>query len=95
MQQVAIHLWLDQHQVNEHDDEVVLDIFVAEPAAVLAHGQPDIVARGLVARAFAPERLDGVPAFDADRHCLRIGRAWLSGYHVLLDCAVAVGNAPR
>jgi hypothetical protein len=45
MQQVAVHLRLDEHQVDEHDDIVMLDVLVAKVAAFLAHRQPNIVLR--------------------------------------------------
>lgn len=68
MQQMSVHLRFDQDEVDEQHHKVVLDVLVAEPAAVLAHRQADIVARRLVACALAPESLDGVFAFDADWH---------------------------
>lgn len=70
MQQVAVHLGLDEDEVDEQHDEVVLDVLVAEPAAVLAHRQPDIVPARRVARPLVlrPERLHRRPALDADRH---------------------------
>jgi hypothetical protein len=37
------HLRLDQNEIDEQDNEVMLDVFVAEAPAVLAHCQPDIV----------------------------------------------------
>lgn len=53
----------------------MLDVFIAEAAAVLAHRQPDIMApRGLIvapaaaAAPFSPEGLDWVPTFDTYRH---------------------------
>ena len=57
-------------QFDEDDDEVVLDVLVAEAAAVLADRQPDVVAARRVPRALVlrPERLDRRPALDADRH---------------------------
>lgn len=48
VQQVPVDLGLDQDEVDEQDDVVVLDILVAEPAAVPAHGEPDVVPAGLV-----------------------------------------------
>ena len=50
----------------------MLDVLVAEPPAVLAHRQPDVVPARLVAAAraaaLAPERAHRVPALDADGH---------------------------
>lgn len=43
------YLWLDQDEIYEEHDKVMLDIFVAEPAAVLADRQADVVATRLVA----------------------------------------------
>lgn len=64
------YLWLDQDQVDEEHDKVMLDVLVAEAAAVAAHCQADVVAARLVARTrvLRPQRLDRVPALDADRH---------------------------
>lgn len=42
------HLRLDQDQVDEQDDVVMLDVFVAEAPAVLADREPDVVAARLV-----------------------------------------------
>lgn len=44
VQQMPIYLRLDQDQVDEQDDVVMLDIFVAEAAAVLADREADVVA---------------------------------------------------
>jgi hypothetical protein len=70
VQQVAVDLGLDEHQVDEEHDVVMLDVFVAEATAVPAHGQADVVAARLVAgaRVLCPQRLDRVTAFYADRH---------------------------
>ncbi len=70
MQQVAVDLGFDEDKVDEEDDEVVLDVLVAEAAAVLAHRQPDVVPARRVARPLVlrPERLHRRPALDADRH---------------------------
>lgn len=57
----------------------MLDVFVAEAPAVLAHGQPDVVPARLVAAALAPERLDRVPALDADGHGVGIIGAAFAG----------------
>lgn len=54
VQQVAVDLGLDQDEVDEQHDKVVLDVLVAEAAAVLAHRQADVVAAGLVTAALAP-----------------------------------------
>lgn len=51
VQQVAVDLGLDEHQVDEEHDVVMLDVFVAEAAAVAAHRQADVVAARLVAGA--------------------------------------------
>ena len=53
----------------------MLDILVAEAAAVATHSESDIVAAGLIpcARVLCPERLDGVSALNADWHI----RQWL------------------
>lgn len=51
VQQVAVDLGLDEHQVDEQHYVVMLDVFVAEAPAVAAHRQPDVVAARLVARA--------------------------------------------
>lgn len=45
---------LDEDEVDEDDDKVVLDILVAEAAAVFTHRQTDVVAAGLVTCAFFP-----------------------------------------
>lgn len=70
MQQVAVDLRLDEDEVDKDDDKVMLNILVAELAAVATNGQPDIVSAGLVTRArvLGPERLDWVLALDADGH---------------------------
>lgn len=57
------HLGLNQDQVDEQDNVVMLDIFVAEAAAILAHRQADVVAAGP-----GPQRLNRMTAFYADRH---------------------------
>lgn len=56
MQQVPVDLGLDQDEVDEQDDVVVLHILVAEPAAVPAHREADVVPAGLVtgARVLCP-----------------------------------------
>lgn len=48
----------------------MLDILVAELAAVATHSEADVVPASLVpcSRVLRPERLDGVSAFDADGH---------------------------
>ena len=48
------HLWFDQDQVDKQHHKVVLDVFVAEAAAVFAHCQADVVSARLVAAALAP-----------------------------------------
>lgn len=48
VQQVPVDLRLDQDEVDEQDDIVVFDILVAEPAAVPAHREADVVPTGLV-----------------------------------------------
>lgn len=70
MQQVAVDLGLDEDEVDEEHHEVVLDILVAEAPALLAHRQPDVVSARRVpgSRVLRPQRLDRVPALDADRH---------------------------
>lgn len=70
VQQVAVDLGLDQHQVDEEHHVVVLDVLVAEAAAVLAHRQPDVVPAARPARraVLRPERAHRVPALDADGH---------------------------
>jgi hypothetical protein len=45
------HLRFDQDQIDEQNHKVMLDIFVAEPPAVLAHRQPDVVAARGIPRA--------------------------------------------
>jgi len=40
----SAYLRLDEDQVDEEHDKVMLDILVAEAAAVLAHRQPNVVA---------------------------------------------------
>lgn len=74
---MPVHLRLDEDEVDEEHHEVVLDVLVAEAAAVATDGQADVVAGGFVAGAGAPEGVDGVAAFDADGH---FGKA-LSGDH--------------
>lgn len=82
VQQMPIHLGLDEDEVDEEDNEVVLDVLVAEATAVLAHRQPDVVPARRVtgARVLRPQRLHRVPALDADGHgflalclCLFVG----------------------
>ena len=51
VQQVAVNLGLDEDEVDEEHHEVVLDVLVAEAAAVLAHRQPDVMPARRVARA--------------------------------------------
>lgn len=70
MQQMTVDLGFNEDEVDEQHDKVVLDVLVAEAAAVLAHSEADIVAarRIACARVLRPQRLDRVPAFDADRH---------------------------
>lgn len=48
VQKMAVDLRLYEDQVNEEHDEIVLDILVAEVAAAATHGQPDVMAVGLV-----------------------------------------------
>jgi hypothetical protein len=38
MQQMSVNLRLDQHQVDEKHNEIMFNIFIAEAAAVFAHG---------------------------------------------------------
>ncbi len=49
---------------------IVLYVFVAEPAAVLAHSESHSMAAGLVicARVVGVEGLDGISTFYADWH---------------------------
>lgn len=47
-QQQATHLRLDQDQIDKQDNIVMLNIFVAKAAAVLADREPDVVAARLV-----------------------------------------------
>jgi hypothetical protein len=63
-------LWLNQNEIYKEDDVVVFNVFVAEAAAVLAHGEPHAVAAGLVigAGVFSVERLDWISAFYTDWH---------------------------
>ena len=70
MQQVAVDLGLDEDEVDEEHDEVMLDVLVAEPPAVLAYRQPDVVPARRVPRPLVlrPERLHRRPALDTDRH---------------------------
>jgi len=67
-EEISTHLRLDQDQINKQNHKVMLDIFITESPAILAHSQPDIVARRLIAASFAPECLDWVAALDAYRH---------------------------
>lgn len=48
------YLRFDQDEINEEYDEVMLDIFVTEAAAVLAHRQSDVVSSRLVTCALPP-----------------------------------------
>jgi hypothetical protein len=68
------HLWLNQHQIDEQDHKIMLDIFVAELPAIFADGQAHPMAAGLVigARVFGIEGLDWIATFYADGHCMRI-----------------------
>ena len=70
MQQVPVDLGLDEDQVDEQDDEVVLNIFIAEAPTVPTHGEPYVVPAGFVAGAgiLCPERPDRMPALDTDGH---------------------------
>lgn len=67
---MAIHLWLDQDQINEQDYGIMLYVFIAEPSAILAHCEPHSMAAGLVIGAgiFGIEGLDWIAAFYADWH---------------------------
>ena len=64
------YLRFDQNEIYKEDDVVVFNVFVAEAAAVLAHGEPHAVAAGLVigAGVFGVERPDRIAAFYADGH---------------------------
>lgn len=64
------YLGLYKNQIDEQYDKVMLDILVAEAAAVATHGESDIVSAGLVpcARVCRPERLDRVPALNTNGH---------------------------
>ena len=72
----STYLWLNQHQVNKQYHEIMLNVFIAEASAVLAHREPDVVAgrraRGAAAAAagvvLCPECLHRVLAFNADGH---------------------------
>ncbi len=48
----------------------MLDVLVAEPAAVPADGEADVRARVAGARVLGPEGSDGVSTLDADGHCV-------------------------
>lgn len=90
VQQVAVDLGLDEHQVDEEHDVVMLDVFVAEAAAVAAHRQADVVAARLVAgaRVLGPQRLDGVAAFYADRHRGRSVASSLRSSRSVMSCHI-------
>lgn len=70
MQQMPIHLRLDQNQVDEYDYKVMFDVFVAEVSAVLAYCQAYAVAARVLIGAliFGIECFDGEAAFYADWH---------------------------
>lgn len=76
------YLRLDENQVDKEHDKVMLDVLVAEAPALAAHRQPDVVAARLVARArvLRPQRLDRVPALDANRHGCRQAPAFFVGW---------------
>lgn len=50
----------------------MLDVLVAEPPTVPAHGEADVGARVAGARVLGPEGPDGVSALDADGHCVSV-----------------------
>lgn len=66
------YLRLDQHQIDEQDDEIMLDIFVAETSAVLTHGEPHTMA-GRSARIFRVQLAGGKPAFYTYGHFVASG----------------------
>ncbi len=64
------YLRLDQHQVDEQDDEIVLDVFVREALAARALREAHALAQRAVV-GFAVRRVeasDGIAAGDADGH---------------------------
>ena len=74
VQQMPVHLRLDQHQINEQDYGIVLNVFVAEAAAVLADREAHSMAGGFVVGAgvFGVQSLDGIAALYADRHFIDV-----------------------
>lgn len=75
------YLWFDQHQIDEEDDIVMLDVFVGETLAARALGQADALAeRVIVGLAVGGVKVgDGIGAFDADRHGVRSWRTSFQG----------------
>ncbi|KAF4637283.1 hypothetical protein G7Y89_g809 [Cudoniella acicularis] len=71
-QQPHTYLRFDQYQINKKNYKIVLYIFIAEPATVLANCEAHTMATGPVisARIFGVEGLDGIATFYADGHCM-------------------------
>jgi hypothetical protein len=64
------YLRLDQDQINEKHNKIMLNVFIAEPPAVLAHSEAHAMACRLVicARVLCVQSLHWIPAFYTDRH---------------------------
>lgn len=79
------YLWLDQHQINEEDDIVMLDVFVGEAFAARALGQADALAEGVIVglAVGGVEVGDGIGAFDADGHGVR---SWRTSFQRTMSC---------
>lgn len=64
------YLRLDQNQIDKKHNKVMLNVFVAESPAVLAHSEAHAMACRLVicARVLCVQSLHWIPAFYTDRH---------------------------
>ena len=68
---MSTHLRLNQHQVNKQHHKIMLDIFVTKPPTLATNRQPNIMPARLIprpSRILRPQRLDRMPALDADWH---------------------------
>lgn len=76
----STHLRLNQHQINKQHYKIMLYVFIAEPPAILAHGEAHAMPCGAVigARVFGVKGFDGVATFYADWHCM--SEVWSSAH---------------
>lgn len=70
-EKMSVHLWFDQNQVNEDNDEVELDVSVCELLASWTLCEAHTARRAPIpgCSVFGVEGLDGIAAFYADGHC--------------------------